>query len=321
MKAFHRIIALVGVSVPMALAGSAQERIIKEAGFQQIGSFANQPLPAWQNGFLVRFEHFVPPITLSVHDRNGTLLRTTTLSLPGSPYIAIQDVAIGKDGRMAVCGTARSEESIGAGFIAWIGETGQVEVVTRPAPFAAMNIAFDSEGKLWAFGREIPSDKSSRVIPPHDMVRVYGTDGKFLRSFLPHAAFGLAAPWHPSDQARTVASDDRLGIVLNATGEWLEISTGGTVLGRWPLPQGTGPVRGAALTRSNSAYLSVDHQDRHGKVRTELHKLNRVTGRFEAIDGSALLTQGAPWTLLLAADGESLVFYNGSGAFTYASRR
>jgi hypothetical protein len=317
MKAWRTtsLAALITVTLIIPARPFAQGRIVPSTHLQLGANFLGKPIPIWQNGVAVAFDVAVP-MMVHRYTRQGALARSTPLVFPGAPYVVIRDATVSSNGRIAVCGTARDEGGSGATFIAWIDTTGAVEYVVRPAPFSASRVVFDDQGRLWAFGRELPLDRLSPGQPPHEMLRIYGSDGKLLQSVLPRAAFNIAPPNHPSDLSIMAASHDRIGIVMNVAREWVEVSTSGAIIGRWPLP-GTARITGVGLTGSNNVYISIDERDKTGKTSTVFYKFDRPRGQFVSVDGSALLSPTSQWAKIIGVDGENLVTTNAAGTVVF----
>jgi hypothetical protein len=284
-------------SVLVSIAAFAEQLSQPERKAIIARSFSGQPLPKWQNGFLVT--HDLPEPTVHVYDRSGSEIVRTTLALSGSVRTLLSDISITPSRKIAVAGTVDSAEGASAAFIAWLGPDGRVDRVVRTSPFAAFKICFSNDGNLWAVGREHLLDYNEK--PEYDVIRIYDGNGQLIRTVLPRTSFAVRHP-HPGSTAFVVASADRMGVYSVHAKEWIELSLSGAILGRWKGIEAK-RVAGAALTDAGSVYVSGFYPGKP-EGRTVFSKLDRGTGSWLPIDTPFT---NDPFTAIYGTDQDQIV--------------
>ena len=64
-------------------------------------SFPHQPVPKWQNGFLLAYQTYNEPSAIFAFDRSGQMILNKRIDIPGLGEIHIHDTAASLDGRFA----------------------------------------------------------------------------------------------------------------------------------------------------------------------------------------------------------------------------
>lgn len=278
-------------------------------------SFADKPVPKWENGLLVGFDFDAQPARVYAYDRAGRLVTQAAITLPDAARLRLYGVAASRKGVIAVSGSAYSADGAAAAFIAWISPAGAVERVMRTSPFAAIRLCFSPDEVLWAAGREVTPDFKDEA--PHDVLRRYDGEGRLLQSLLPRASFQSYDSYHPAVRAYLVASEDRVGFYSASAREWIEISLSGTVLGRWKgidsVPSLN--VSGVGLTSEGAVYLSgVAHEAGEGSDKAAFYRLDKTQGVWQPVGGLPQWQSGA----IAGADHGRLVLRSGSNLFWIA---
>jgi len=313
------LLANVSALVCLVAAPTALERFglpVGQAVIQR--GFGNKPAPKWENGLLLAYEYDFPPPKVFAFDRTGRIVTEAAIRLPDASRVVLHGIAAGPGRVLAVSGSAFTDDGRAAAFIAWIGAEGAVERIVRTSPFAAIRLCFTDDGILWAAGREVTPD--FRREPPHDVIRRYDQRGYQIQSLLPSESFARYDSRHPAVLGFLVASKDRVGFYSQCAREWVEISLTGTILGRWKGVPG-GPavlVDGVAMTRSGSVFVSAGRRGVNGRV-AEYFRLDRDSGSWLPVDGSAITQAGARYVTIVGSDGGRLVMRSGSKLFWVAA--
>lgn len=189
-------------------------------------AFGGQPIPKWENGFLIVRDF--DALTVHLFGRDGRKLWTAAIEIPQAHRASLRAMAAWPDGSVAVSGGALDDSGAAAGFIAWLTPGGATRKIVRTARFVAWHLSVANDGTLWALGREAVAPQST-TDAPHDILRRYSRDGQFVKSALPRTSFASRA--HPASghtHLATVAGV--VGIYCGPTGEWIEVSSTSGVL-------------------------------------------------------------------------------------------
>lgn len=305
---------MVAAAAAICLAGPAWTQTVVRS--QAINwDFSGGPFPRYKGGNLVAYDS--DQATLRVFDKSGVVEKTAKLTLPGAVRVMVGDLAVGPNGELVAAASAQDGEGHGTSVIAWMDRSGQLLRVVRTAPFAPFHIVFAKDGTLWAVGRVYDAERKNT--PSHDIIRLYDQQGRLVKSLLPSDSF-TKTRWHPARDSFLIAGADRMGLYSITATEWVEMSLAGAVLTRCktsPPPTGTA-LMGAALTSSGNLYLSgfyrpdtVPGSEKNASPGSLLFRLSKSDGRLEEVDGSPV-TGVKKDVLLLAADGQQLVFYRKS---------
>ena len=109
----------------------------------------------WTGGDFVEIEdRFSDSPTLTTFDRDGKELSRFIFTIPGAGSILIYDnsVAVGKDGSLAIIGTAPSNDSSGATFVALVSPDRRHQKLIRPTSFFPESVTMPSDGTIWVSG-------------------------------------------------------------------------------------------------------------------------------------------------------------------------
>ena len=244
VKRYVPLYFALSLSIVSGAASDALKLSGKPAPF--LIDISDRPIPKLENGFVVSFHPDLRDVWL--FDQHGNRVRDLLLSVP-PPYVSVIRIggaAASKDGRVAIDATATTDDGKTAHLIAWFDSKGTLQKIVRTTPFASHQIAFDTDGRLWAVGN-LYNEQGGRDIPPHDVVRQYDVDGLLLRTFLPNVSFHTRQ--YPAAGVLLRAADGKMAIYSEPTKEWVEITNSGELLGRWPVPvPASARVTGVALT-------------------------------------------------------------------------
>jgi hypothetical protein len=266
----------------------------------------------FQNGYFVSFDR--PTATVSLFDRDGRRLPDLTLnSVPGITRVTIRNVALSPDGAVVVAASCYSAEAQVVSALIWADLSGKITKVVRTSPYAALSLAFASDGTLWTAGREHGANKSS--LPGHHIVRQFDSTGKMLQSLLPVESFPTPkGVYHPADLVEmTPLRGGGIGMWIPASSEWIEISRSGAY-SRMKLPvddDGSEIVTGVALAEDGNLVLSV--QPVSGKRLARLIRYRRSTKTADVLQECDIVS--CVWAHIAGGDHGSLVMEGAHGNF------
>ena len=130
-------------------------------------SFPHQPVPKWQNGFLLAYQTYNEPSAIFAFDRSGQMILNKRIDIPGLGEIHIHDTAASLDGRFAIA----AGMATGA-FIASLTASGAMAWIVKSTDFAAERIGFAPDGTLWTFGHAFgPSIRQPEGVPDYRLSR------------------------------------------------------------------------------------------------------------------------------------------------------
>jgi hypothetical protein len=277
-------------------------------------SFANKPIPRWENGLLFAYEHDVMPPVVSAWGRDGQLVTRGRIVISDAIETRITGIAAFDDGRLAVSGFSFLTGGRPEAFLAFLNPAGRLERIVDTSPFGIRRLCTGSSGELWAFGVEKQPGMQQRK-EPHDTLRRYSRDGVLTGSFLSTATFGSMTS-HPSVYSFMAASRDRVGIYSGTAGEYIELGIAGQFLGRWkgvPLGQGQ-RVSGLAISRAGSVYVTTGTIGRDTTASAplpgKLFRLERATGSWAIVEIPGVTDPAKPFVRVYGNDGDELVFSN-----------
>ncbi len=154
----------------------------------------NTKFTTWTNGsFVFVQDRYSSTPLLRFFDRNGTQLSEFKFSIPGGGLINLYDhaVALGLDNSLAIIGTAYTDDSRGAMFVAWVSPDRKQQTVTRTSPFFPEAVTIASDGTIWVAGHETKEENQKRDYS-RPLIRRYDKTGKLLGSFLPWSSVDTA---------------------------------------------------------------------------------------------------------------------------------
>jgi len=274
-------------------------------------SFADKPGPRFDKGLFLAYDVDSPLI--SAWDRSGRLVTQARLSIPSADQVLIRDVAAVPDGGMVVAGSAMNIGGQKASFIAWLSPAGTVERVVRTYPFYPARVCVSTDESVWAAGQEV--DESHREVENHPVLRRFSPDGRITHSSLPRRSF--ASGNHPANGRSSLScASERIGFFSILANEWVELSSSGTVVGRWKgvtLGPGT-TATGMDLLDDGSVYATTVARIA-GSPPTplgSLFRLNKTSGHWTPVTIDAdLLGQdpGRRYAGIIGRDGPNLVIH------------
>lgn len=172
------------------------------------------------------------------YDPTGRLVSEFRFSLAGSARVNIYSggFSCGRDGTVAVCGSAYSADSRGANFIALAPADARPQTVIRMTDYVPRRIVVAGDGSVWVAGRELRDGREND--PHHAVLRRYGPDGQLLGQWLPKSSLTLVpGVGHPVMFSHLVASQQRVGWYSPAASQYVEYTQDGLETRRVPVPQ------------------------------------------------------------------------------------
>ena len=257
MRLVRRLIHVAFLGSSFLLLGHAQiSRLAPgdqpDFDIQYVGG--DKPLPRWENGYVLTFEHEPENAPLvSVFSSQGSKVFSTSLALDGVVKFQIRSIAASLKGVFAVSGGALDSSGSGANVIVYLDSTGAVTQVVRLKDFAGTQLCFAEDNRLWVAGRD-----RSKPGPPadHDIIRVYDDKGIFQKSFLRRSLFSTDR--HPAVGLSHIAANrQNVALFSSETGYLIVMSKGGDVLSIRHVPLAPERwVTGLALSGASEAVIS-----------------------------------------------------------------
>jgi hypothetical protein len=272
-------------------------------------AFDNKPLPAWQNGFLVAYDHDQQPAVVFAFDGTGKLVTRATLDIPDAVQVRLGGPAASSGGTLAIAGTAWTARGVGARFIAWISPSGRVERIVQTSTFLPLKLCFDGHGSLWALGKD--HDPHARTEHDHDVLRRYGPDGVLIQTALPRSTFAVTGvERHPAERGFLACSGSTVGVYSIHGQEWVQVSQliGAEAPRTGPrLPQGS-RVTGVALASDGAVYLSAEEPDgSYASSHATIYVLKKNGSRWLPVDAATVFGPGRRHGYIVGADDDNHV--------------
>lgn len=268
------------------ISSTAQRLLPTPASTTLIQDFSGKPSPKWEHGLFISYEYDSGPASVSAYDRSGHEVTRASIAIAGASRIILRAPAASSVGSLAIAGSAWSSDGVGAAFIAWISKQGGVDRVVRTAPFAAGALAFEEDGTLWALGKVVSQDPKVEV--PHDVLRRYDQEGRLLASTLPRSSFQTDPRYgdyrHPAIDGLLTVSGGVIGIYSRVAREWVEVSSTGAVLGRWPGLDTSNQREITGVARLANGRVCISSKRRPSA--SELYELDRTTRTWTLLDSS-----------------------------------
>lgn len=151
-----------------------------------------------QGSFVYVRESFSASPVLQFFDKDGQGTSTFSFSIPEASFIRLYDnsIALGRDGSLAITGTASFTDSEDGMFLAWVSPDRQEQTVMRISPFLPSAVALASDGTIWLAGDETkPNHQAQDYTQP--LIRHYDKTGRLLGSFLSWGDFQTDSPYVP----------------------------------------------------------------------------------------------------------------------------
>jgi hypothetical protein len=153
----------------------------------------------WQEGtFVYVRDRFTAAPVFQFFDRDGHETSTFNFSIPKASLINLYDnsVALGRDGSLAIIGTAFSDDSREGMFAAWVSPNRQEQTIIRTSPFFPRAVALASDGTIWLAGDETKPHHQTPDYSRH-LIRHYDKAGRLLGSFISWTGFETDSPTLP----------------------------------------------------------------------------------------------------------------------------
>lgn len=267
------------------------------------GSFAE-----WTGDNLVLVENrFSDSPTLTSFDRDGSQVSKFTLTIPTAGLIDLFDhsVALGKDGWMAIVGTAISNDSRGAAFVALVSPDRQHQTLIRPTGFHPQAVTMTSDDVIWVSGYIKRTEPGEHLDDTHERILRYDRNGNLLSSVspLPNADPDLDFAHRARPPSILVPMSDRVGWYYAAARAYIEFSLDGSPVNRFKAPEHriADPIDVAAC-RNGNVFVTTSIIG-NGGTHWGIFLLNRERGEW------TLSTREEKWGAMLGCDGTDLVTY------------
>ncbi|HKS66321.1 MAG TPA: hypothetical protein VJR26_03725 [Candidatus Acidoferrales bacterium] len=258
------------------------------------GAFAE-----WTGGDLVvTQDRFSASPTLTTFDSDGKEVSKFVFTIPGAGLINIYDnsVALGKDGSLAIVGTAYSNDSRGAAFVAWLSPDRGHQTLIRSTSFFPEAVVMPSDGTIWVSGYNKDTRRNDRN---HEVMRRYDRNGNLLGSVLPLSNAKRdstnAPKWRLS--SILISLGDRVGWYLPSEEAYVEFSLDGSLVNRFKgPPYQVGEVISLAACQNGNVFAATKNAKNWG-----VFSLRRERGDW------TFIPREQKWGLLLGCDGTHLV--------------
>jgi hypothetical protein len=229
------ILGTIGIFVPHSAAIPPQQAALKRVALPAQAFEVGQPLPRWDNGYLVAYRQ--DPARFLLFDSQGALIFDFTPEIPEVVKALVDDVAANKSGSVAAAATLWRKDGTVAHVVLIMERPGRIARIIRTNPHAPRRVAFGPDDTIWTFG--VSTEWRSG---DYDTVQKYSYSGVLQGSFVPRSTLTLLDGPDPSGHAGSAggmsgvfAAGERIGI-YSATGrEWIELDETGRVTGRWKL--------------------------------------------------------------------------------------
>jgi len=277
-------------------------------------SLAGKQVPVWTGGGLVAIENNGGVPALVAFGKEGRAVFSTSFSVPESSSTWIWSYARGKDGMLALCGSAWAADGRGAPFLAWVSPDGVNAQIAQVGLYNPKNIVVAPDGTFWTVGREIIDGKES---PPGVdrngyVIRHFDREGKPLKGYIPRSEI-MDPIRFALTRSYLVSSQDRVGWYSygdSEVGEYIEVTYTGAVT-RYPLPEfyrnnPRAHITGVAMTETGQVFVVLAPAQSPPRP-SYLYTLDRGARQWRVVSTPPSLNTGKPIGLH-GADGIDLVF-------------
>lgn len=299
-------------------------QLIAEAKTNSLDSIVDQShgYMKWSNGAFIYEDSGVAGIVPIFHtlDREGRLISSSTLKVPGAERVWPGDFDRAVDGSIVFSGGAYSPSGEEAPFIALVSPDGSASTIIRTAPYYPYTLSLAPDGTIWTIGLEMINHdpKAVGLDPNAGVLRHYDRQGRLLASGIEQSRFIGSNETHRLVAGMLVAKGDRIGWIsgLDRHGVYSEISPKTlTVVQTSDAPFKDGShnlIAGFTLTDSGRALLCVEtHKD--GRASRVAYVFDRTSGTWGTL--AVPFLDGARFAPhLMGSDGEQLVFQFGQSA-------
>ncbi|MCC7235087.1 MAG: hypothetical protein IT163_07275 [Bryobacterales bacterium] len=250
--------------------------------------FTTSTVPSvWSGGALMRLEDAdTGRPRVEIFDRNGSKIAGLTIAIPGASQINVLEGCFsrGRDGTVAVCGSAYNSASQGFSFLAIFAPGAEHNRVVRTSPYKARRVAVLADGSIWTLGHE--AREGVETDPAHHVVRRYRADGTPAGSWLPNNSFANKLDkWHVDRYSEMAASATRAGWVSQTARAYVEFDASGRMTAQVPMPPNElerHRISGLALCDDGRVVLGlVDQQP--ATAAFQLFELDRDQAAFQRI--------------------------------------
>jgi hypothetical protein len=275
---------------------------------------AGRRVESFENGFITSVATTLGEIW--VFNETGRKVRDVRVVLPDADLERINDVAISREGRIAVAVTAYTKDGKFAKALAWIDSDGNVEKLVRTSPFAVREIRFANDGTLWALGDVYDETITNQPVPPYDVLWQFDAQGHRIRTALPKASFKTNS--QVASQAELTVAGNTVAVYFKPQRELVEVSSSGETLGRWAVPA---PEANRAefvrMALTPSGDLLLEQKEESGGDSTHaLHAyfFERQSGKLSTVNLSAV---DGTYIIMLGAKGDNILWRSyREGSFT-----
>ncbi|MGH9735235.1 MAG: hypothetical protein ACRD8A_11675 [Candidatus Acidiferrales bacterium] len=253
----------------------------------------------WTGGNLIFIEdRWSESPTFTTFDRDGTEVSKFSFTIPGAGLINIYDnsAALGKDGALAIAGTAYSNDSRGAAFVAWVSPDRHHQTVVRPTDFFPESVTIASDGTIWVAGYNKNIQPRERLDDSDERILRYDRNGNLLGSISPlsNAPDSTVVGRPPSI---LVSFGEGVGWYYPRAQAYIEFSLDGSLANRFKGPQ---HYIGDVITMAACPNGNVFAATKNGKD-WGIFSFNRERGDW------TFIPRQEKWGLLLGCDGTRLV--------------
>jgi hypothetical protein len=258
----------------------------------------------WSGGALLVVQgRFSRAPVFRTFDRNGNQVSQFTFAIQGAGLINIYDrsFARGWDGSLAIVGSAYSDDSRGASFLALVSPNGSEERVVRLSPFIPRAVTVAWDGTIWLAGEERKESGKDQDLTQH-LIRHYDKSGKLLGSFIPWSSLGTDRHLGtPAAGSFLVSSKDRIGWYSPVSNAYIEFSLDGGKIDHYRAAEHpTHDLISVAICDDGSLFastrtLNAGHQSGWG-----IFTLDRERGEW------GFIPREGKWGALFGCDGTRL---------------
>jgi hypothetical protein len=268
-------IAVVSIGATVA---TAQSRV-RTTTLSSVPVSRGDPVGVWSGNAFLRVERFSSGVlTLHVYDQSGAERQRIAVQVPDARLINIYNNRFARsgDGYLAVSGSAYTNNSRGAVFLAVITPDGEKRTVVRTSPYVPYALVFASDGTIWTAGREL--EAGEEVNGDYFLIRRFDKKGNLLGGSLPRTAFPAHGD-HPAVESVLVAARDRVGWFSPVVRRYVEFSLDGKQLRAYEHDMNLEEVASIALCGDNSVWASVQGNDTAGSY-SRFRELDREHGTW-----------------------------------------
>jgi hypothetical protein len=225
---------------------------VREMQSQAI-AVGGQKVPLFRHGHLVTYPPVSGPVnSFSVFGPGGGLQFEKTIQLDG--HTSISDVDVDTDGSAAVAASAVGNGGCNLHGIVLLDRVGRQTTFIDTGCFVVARVAIAPDHAIWTIGFQRDSGRAEEDQQDYMIARQYTFDGNQARAFLPRSSFPKGLPPAAPGSAELFVTQDRLGLLVGANREWIELDLGGLILGRVRLAAVAGPTM-AAFTQDNRVFF------------------------------------------------------------------